>query len=167
MKDQSTRQGLGPVGQQANPAQDEVDKELEALRQEAIGPESDEVDSSQALPGWERANMPEGEWKRALAASDAAIEREQPGSAEFARLMEVRIRLHFPRPKRLSWEDIEAFKAAQYRAALAEDLRRELRRGSSDSTAKWVVMTIVVFILAAIIGMLVYAVLFMPRPEPP
>jgi hypothetical protein len=70
-------------------------------------------------PGWVRAGLPREEWERARRSNDAAVARERPGSPEFARLMEVRVRLHLPAIEGLSLGDIDAYKAAQLRPVVS------------------------------------------------
>jgi hypothetical protein len=64
-------------------------------------------------PGWVRAGMPREEWERARRANDAALRLAKPGSTDFSRLMEVRVRLHLPPPDGLSLADIDDYKAAR------------------------------------------------------
>jgi hypothetical protein len=75
-------------------------------------------------PGWVRAGLPREEWERARRANDAAVARERPGSPEFARLMEVRVRLHLPAIEGLSLGDIDAYKAAQLRPVVSASTPR-------------------------------------------
>ena len=80
-----------------------------------------------ARSGWEKAGIPKGEWMRAKESNDAAIKRAQVGSADFARLMEARLRLHLGPPPNVDFGDISAYKRSIYQDALAEDLRKEIR----------------------------------------
>lgn len=157
----TTDRGLGPESERAVPPEaetlpnvaaagqvdDEVDAQVAEQLRPMLHPEEDELEDDDR-PRWVRASMPKNEWERALRASDAALAKAQPGSTDFARLMEARMRMHFPRPKNLNWEDIEAYKSAQYRAALAEDLRKELAREEGLPLAKIGIGAAVVLLLA-------------------
>jgi len=95
-------------------------------------------------PGWVRAGLPREEWERARHSNDAAVARERPGSPEFARLMEVRVRLHLPAIEGLSLGDIDAYKAAQ--------LRPVVSAGAPNATARRLALR--VLLAVGILGML-------------
>ncbi len=103
-----------------------------------------------ARSGWEKAGIPKGEWMRAKDSNDAAIKRAQVGSADFARLMEARLRLHLGPPPNVDFGDISAYKRSIYQDALAEDLRKEIRDKRRLPRA-----TLRLFVAAGLLGLVV------------
>lgn len=103
-----------------------------------------------ARSGWEKAGIPKGEWLRAKESNDAAIKRAQVGSADFARLMEARLRLHLGPPPNVDFGDISAYKRSIYQDALAEDLRKEIRDKRRVPRA-----TLRLFVAAGLLGLVV------------
>ncbi len=134
---------------------EDPDAEVEARLRPLPHPEEGEFQGKDQRPRWERAKMPKGEWDRALASNDAQIAKTEPGSEEFARLMDVRIRLHFPPPKDLNWKQIESYKSSQYRNLLAGELEAELKR--SDKTGR---VRTAIYVAAAVLFMAVVGLAF-------
>ncbi len=86
-----------------------------------------DADHKNGVKRWEIAKLSEQEWRRALANNDREIAAEEPGSPEFARLMESRHRLAFPPPKGVKYDDISRYHAEQVRKELEATMPRKPR----------------------------------------
>jgi hypothetical protein len=108
-------------------------------------------------PGWAKAGLPREEWLRAKANNDARIAKAAPGSEEFSRLMEARLRMHLGPPPAVDFREISEFKRSVYREHLQGDLEAEIRKkeGPSRVKARFVVtialLVLVVGVLALIL----------------
>lgn len=115
-------------------------------------PDAVESGDPSARPRWERANMPKGEWERALMANDAEVAKAQPGSPDFSRLMQVRVNLHFPPPRGVSLADIDAYKQAQFTRARGKEIDLELRRASDSPRWQTIALALVSVVSLLTIG---------------
>jgi hypothetical protein len=86
-----------------------------------------DADHKNGVKRWEIAKLSEQEWRRALANNDREIAAEEPGSPEFARLMESRHRLALPPPKGVKYDDISRYHAEQVRKELEATMPRKPR----------------------------------------
>ena len=86
-----------------------------------------DADHKAGVKRWEIAKLSEGEWRRALSNNDREIAEAEPGSPEFARLMESRHRLAFPPPKGVKYDDISRYHAEQVRKELEATMPRKPR----------------------------------------
>lgn len=119
-------------------------------------------------PGWEKARIPKAEWVRAKASNDAALAREAPGSPEFARLMEARMRLHLGPAPEVDFGEISAYKRSVYQEALAEELRREIAEKERPTRAGLVTgprIAVVAGLLVVAIVVLVMVILRRGRAD--
>ncbi len=110
-------------------------------------------------PGWEKAKMPKQEWLRAKSSYETSLASATPGSPEFSRLMELRVRLHLGPAPEVDFGEISAYKRLKYQEALADDLRREI--ADKEAPEKSSALTAPRIMVAVGILVLVVAILFL------
>ena len=155
----TTKPGMGPEGDgvAVQPAPEvSAPPSAEPLIRAVPMPDAETPGDEDPRPRWERANMPKNEWDRALRSSDAAVARVEPGSPEFSRLMEVRVRLHFPPPAGVSLGDIDRYKQAQFEKVAGADLSRE--RARMDPKAPAWHRAVIIGVSACSVALVVYFV---------
>jgi hypothetical protein len=122
---------------------------------------------SDERPGWTKAGMPKEEWLRAKATNDARIAKATPGSEEFAKLMEARLRMHFGSLPKVDFREISEFKKSVYREHLQGDLEAEIRQKEGPSRLP-IRFAVGIGLLVLVVGILALIKFREARaPEPP
>jgi hypothetical protein len=107
-------------------------------------------------PGWAKAGLPREEWLRAKANNDARIAKAAPGSEEFSRLMEARLRMHLGPPPAIDFREISEFKKSVYREHLQGDLEAEIRQkeGPNRTLPRFVVAIALLLIVVGLLALI-------------